>query len=456
VVRLGTQLGPATVWPISAKEPTLLLVGPRAVDFLCLWRRVPTASAVVAEGGAGGRRFTAAGARLVALEDRLARRRLWSSESIDALIPAVTAELARLSSESDRVVVVPYATTENLERAVAAAPGARLVGPSAAHRWWLDSKPAVRAALAERGVPVVPWQTVDLSAASYHDLRRALGPELVVQADRGSTGVGTSFVRNEDDFRRIVQGGAGPRMVSAYAGDCVLNFHLAMAECGVAVLGPSVQLSGLPAIGVPAPIYCGNDFAATAGLPAALIEGSRSVAATVAEWLHHRGYRGLAGLDLVTDGTTSRVLEVNPRLQGSTWLVGEAQGRAGSPATLNQLVFGQPLTGATTPAAGAQLILRRPPAGEPAVRPAVRRVGVYAWRRGGLRFDRPALGLLDCDDHEIFIDGITHLPVDRIQPLAVVGRIASWQPLIQPDGRRLTEFGSAVLAQIHPIKAEAW
>lgn len=374
---------------------------------------------------------------------------------MDDLTAAVADRIRRVEVP---LTVVPYAVTGALGDLLADTP-ARLVGPRPDLRARLDDKQFVRQSLARRGVPAVPSISVDLARVTYAELRERLGPDLVVQAARGSAGFTTTFVGSETDLARVRHppttrspGARGPHLVAAHAGSCVLNMHLAIGASATLVSAASVQLAGLPAYGVPPPVYAGNDFAAAAALPQPLRHQAATIAGGVATWLAELGYRGIAGLDLVTDGTSCQVLEVNPRLQGSTWLLGEAQLRAGQPALLPAMVADQlwPVT-ASPPLSGAQLLLRRPfssAATLPAL-PALRQPGVYRWRRGQLVFDRPAMGLLECGDDEVFVDGLTDLPAACVAEGAVVARIGCWQQLVETDGRRLTALGEAVAAHAY-------
>jgi ATP-grasp domain len=438
---------------VSATNARIVVIGPRVVDFLPLWRvGRPPAVAVVGEHGPEAAALAGGGTSLVALEERLGRRRLWSSALIDELLPLLRDVLAEPSARAAQTTLVPYAASEALEAAASQWPAARIVGPAARLRRLLDEKPRVRAELGRRGVPVVDGAIVDLSSVGFPELRRRFGCPVVVQRPTGSTGIGTHFVGDDRTLARALRDCGSMLLVSPYVGTCTVNVH-ALVQAGTVLVGPpSVQLAGLPAAGVPAPIYCGNDFGAAARLGPELLRQIEETARRAASWLAELGYEGIFGVDVVTDGSSAGLLELNPRLQGSTWLLGEVEHRAGEVPMLVRAVLQDtrdlPTAGRERLAAGggAQLILRAPPCGAhrgPVL--GLPAAGAYTLGDGRLRFLRPARGLADCRVEEIFVGGLASVPRSAVDPLGVVARVASWRRLIEPDGRTLTPFAAAIV-----------
>jgi hypothetical protein len=103
-----------------------------------------------------------------------------------------------------------------------------------------------------------------------------------------------------------------------------------MAE-SVVVGYPSVQLVGLEMLHCEPGVYCGNDYAAAAGLPASTLDEVRQQTERIGGWIASLGYRGLFGLDFVLDPSSSQVyaVDLNARWQGSTALLTQAECRAG-------------------------------------------------------------------------------------------------------------------------------
>jgi hypothetical protein len=437
-------------------DARFVILGPRAVDFLSLWRiNRPPIAAIVAESGPEVEALAQGRTRLLALEDRLGRRRIWSSACINELLPMLHEVFGQLTTEP-WPTLIPYAASEALEHALASRwPTTRVVGPRAALRHLLDQKAVVRAELRRRGVPVVDGVVIDITGVRFAELRRRFGTPVVMQRPVGSSGLGTYFVADDRELARAVTH-CGPRcLVSPFSGSCTVNVHALVGDEATIVAPPSVQLAGLSSAGVAPPIYCGNDFGAVVDLDADLLRRMEAATRQAAAWLGQLGYEGIFGIDFVTDGRTFGLLELNPRLQGSTWLLGEIQHRAGQlpmlPLAMLHGSVHRPSARQlpTVPMGGAQLILRATPTASHGAWPAIASPpGAYTLDSDRLTFVRPVWGLADCSPEEVFVGGLAAVPTWAVDPLAVVARIASWQRLVEADGRTVTPFAAAILRSL--------
>src|SRR5262249_22505908 len=141
--------------------------------------------------------------QITTLEEIIGRRRMWSSADIDGLAARAQTMLTALAAAGGRVVLVPYATSAGLERAVARwAPQSEVLGPTAKLRRRLDNKLTVRTELGHHGVDTVRSVAIDLCSISYLDLVAAFGPQVVIQDNVGSSGVGTHIITNADELDR--------------------------------------------------------------------------------------------------------------------------------------------------------------------------------------------------------------------------------------------------------------
>ncbi|WKU43001.1 ATP-grasp domain-containing protein [Streptomyces sp. VNUA116] len=274
-------------------------------------------------------------------------------------------------------------------------------------------------------------------------LRRRFGSPYVVQQPRGTGGHGTHLVRDEQDLGRIPPG--GPWLVSRCADGVPVNHHGLVGSDGtVCVLPASVQFTDLRDTGVPFGTYAGCDFGAVGMLPAAGRDGARRAVERIGHGLAHVGYRGTFGVDLLVTGDDVLVLEVNCRMQSSTWLLGELELAAGLlPTQLRHVLeqHGHGTAGEYLPeAAGAvQLMLRH--SGPPARVNGVPRSGRYAISGPGDFVRRgEGYGLLECGADEIVL---LHLPrpATVLASGAALARLISRRPLTTPDGRALTARG---------------
>ena len=96
------------------------------------------------------------------------------------------------------------------------------------------------------------------------------------------------------------------------------NINAVVLDETVLLSYPSIQLIGVSECINLRAGYCGNDFSTTVSLPETVIQKIYEQTHKVGNWIRQQGYRGLFGIDFVTDGSTVYPVEINPRFQGST------------------------------------------------------------------------------------------------------------------------------------------
>jgi hypothetical protein len=259
--------------------------------------------------------------------------------------------------------------------------------------------------------------------------------------------------------------------VAPHLGATSLNINAAVFGAAVGVGWPSVQLAGVPGLGAEWGGYCGNDYAATAELEAALVADVQAQTARLGEWLQARGFQGLFGLDFVVESASGRAVAVdlNPRWQGSTALSVQAELDAGrlplaaalfaaqagllGPAEWASLAtgFGAPLRAAQlNPRAPADAPFRvasgaRPGAWSEVTPDDGARTGsaAVAWRGPARRLDElrdDAGWLLTC--------GLPR-PGVSVEPGAWMGRVQSRRAAVSADGAELHPWARSALQHLH-------
>lgn len=198
----------------------------------------------------------------------------------------------------------------------------------------LEDKIEFRMAMDQNGVRTPPWRAVRSWPENVETLRKELGGQLVVQAARGSGGHGTLL----DDCAPGSSGltGAWPEggqaLVSRYVRGVTVNCHGAVLSGQEREVGPvSVQLGECADLRSSFGQYAGSVF--TTGIldGASRSELARAVLLT-GRLLRDDGFNGVFGVDAVVDEWgTVHVLEVNARLQASTWLLASGQPSGGLP-----------------------------------------------------------------------------------------------------------------------------
>lgn len=194
------------------------------------------------------------------------------------------------------------------------------LGLFGAHQFAFEHKPWVETAVADLGLPTIPW--VYVADEEQLDTIKMLdqGP-VVLRMSRTSGGNGFVVVQSREDLVRCWPDAEETFVsVSPFIPDALpLNVGGTVWRDRVTVHYPSVQLIGLPQC-VTRPFgYCGNDFGLARDLDREVLSRIEQSTIRVGHWLRTMGYLGTFGVDyLLERGGTLRFTEVNPRFQGST------------------------------------------------------------------------------------------------------------------------------------------
>ncbi|MFE4975963.1 ATP-grasp domain-containing protein [Kitasatospora sp. NPDC056651] len=400
--------------------------------------------------GAGGSGPGGSGARFRALEPHSMVR---DGTSLGVGVHEVLRRIAAAADDGGggagggwrgrELALLPYTAMKAEWRTALQALGTRLVEPPPMPAMpVLGDKRVQRAWLRSTGA-VTPSDVV-VPVLDHRELRRRFGGRYVVQAPLGSGGKGTHLVAEEDGLHPIRRAGGGPWLVSGYVEGPAVNLHVLVSADGtVRLLRPSVQLTRVEGVGAPFGAYSGCDFAAPALLAPLPLARAGSMARRVGEALAALGYRGLFGADFVLDGDRPVLLELNCRMQGSTWLLGEVESAEGAlPSALRHMLelYGHVTGGeGRTDAAGAvQLVVRH---SGPTVRVAgAPGGGLHRLRDGRLRYRGTGFGLLECGPDDCVLLQLPS-PGMVLHPGVPLARIVARHSLTTPDGTALTEGG---------------
>jgi hypothetical protein len=199
--------------------------------------------------------------------------------------------------------------------------------PQPALTAWLRDKQNVLPALASIGIPILEGAWIQPSSDGFGPLRNRFGLPFVVQTNTSDSGLGTTIVHREADlYAAFARAGSASLWAARFASNLSMNINACVTAQDVFVAYPSVQLTGL-SFGLAAmPRYCGNDYAATKWLPATAVRDLSEQTHRIGVWLLSLGYRGIFGLDFVMDNDGRfHPVDLNPRWQGSTALLAQAQ-----------------------------------------------------------------------------------------------------------------------------------
>ncbi|HCT78382.1 MAG TPA: hypothetical protein DGG94_13495 [Micromonosporaceae bacterium] len=376
----------------------------------------------VLSGDADGR-LADRGTAALSLEALDGVRRRWRFGDVARLADFVPKVLAETPADDRPILLIPPRSSVAWEAAAATWPcQVRLVGGAAESVGRIaEDKIWVRRQLQGIGVPVPDDLVLSPGEIDFGMAQSTLDTPFVLQAPNGAGGQGTYLIEDAGGLAAALaqQPHVDRWLLSRFAGRTTINVAGVVHVDGVQLLPASVQTSGIAELGVGFGAYCGSDFAAPAQLSAEVLSQAYAQAEVVGKWLHGLGHLGLFGADIAVTGDSIAFLEINPRIQGSSWLLSKLQQAQGVSPCLQQHVralLGQPVESTELPIstqAGSHLLVRwSGPAGVVLSVPDLTQV------EGVTVTAMPAAGI-------------------TVLPGAILARLEAGNSLATPDGRGL-------------------
>ena len=393
--------------------------------------------------------------------------RVRTDSSMDELAPFLEESVRRLHENFPESYVLCYQSSRELERLAREYPSVRIMNPAAAITEMLNRKTWVRRQLKKLGVPVIPGSEVFLAPHQFDGLVRRYGLPLVVSLDQSAAGSGVHLVHDQADFRALAEAHRGAAAsVMRFIDGRSLSMAAVRTDNSVLLSEPSLQVIGQPGLTNLSFGWCGNDFSG-AHLDEHDVAQMRMIQTQVGEWLGdlciggHCGFRGIFGIDFVSDGRSIYFTEVNPRFLGTTALMADRQQELGRiPVSFLHMVpflpeisvdeeFAAEYNAETQPLDVAQLCLHNV-AGEDVVVQAAIEPGRYRFGDAGLEFLGPAERLSQTEAYdEIVVSG--EIPMEGTHLLRQsdeICKVYSYEPVLGSDGRTLTPRARKLVAAI--------
>lgn len=442
-------------------------IGQRAIDCIGLDRALPIDAIISCDHGQESPLIELrTGATICSLEKATSLRRPWSNYDIEEAVQySLRSNDLRQRMFVDRVVAIAYRSSPALESVeLATSHKFRIAAAHTSIVQILDDKFTSFHQLAEWGVTLPRGEVCKLTETTFQGLARKYGRHLVIKQRVGASGTGTHFASTQDEFDVLLQRlGETDVLVTEFIDGPSYNIHGVVANStSVVTSAPSVQLTGIPVCTDRASVYCGNDFSAFEMIDQdhAIRQAMRREMERIGAWLASYGYHGIFGVDFI--GTAKHVvaLDVNPRFQGSTSLLTQAEILRGQLPTavlhLLQFVNAESIKSVSAmgshssePIAGAQIILHSLLRGKAVVTRTIR-PGVY-WLSAdlGLTYLRAGLSLEDCHSADEFVItcGIPAVGT-LVEPGASLVKIIARGPVAEPYTSNLAEHASRVATSV--------
>ena len=407
---------------ISAAPPSAEFgfQGLRAADSIIVEECLPLGFLIACDWGLGGEEWDAR-LRYFAVERPLGRRIVWTHRSIvEAYEGPWGVDLKEYLTSGDAPrVVIPYRSTEFLEELSEATGGhISILANPLPLKTRLDDKIAFRQEAERRGIATPPGEILEIGDLS-EGLFAKWGPQVIVNERIGSSGNQTHLLESSGDLMKLKEelreksGPEGLLTACRFLTGPAIGAAASVFRGRPRMSYPSAMITGLAGSSMHRFDYAGSDYGAYRRLPESARKEIERATLSIGEWVAQMGYKGLFGVDFVVHAGKPYVLEVNPRLLGTTQLMTELELRESSfPPTIywhlaellgagNEADEGSPPLEkiGTSSLAGFQLLLRntrpRPVRIGRAVKP-----GVYDMVHGSPRFIRDAARLSELESPE--------------------------------------------------------
>lgn len=383
--------------------------------------------------------------------------RVRTDSSMDELQPFLEESIRRLHENFPESYVLCYQSSRELEQLARAYPSIRIMNPAAAITEVLNRKTWVRQQLKQLGVPVIPGSEVRLAPHQFSTLARRHGLPLVVSLDHSAAGSGVHLVHDRADFEAVATAHRGAAAsVMQYVSGRSLSMAAVRTEEAVLLGEASLQIIGQPSLTNLSFGWCGNDFSGC-HIEEHELDQMRSMQERIGDWLGdlciggHCGFRGIFGVDFISDGKQVYFTEINPRFLGTTALMADRQQELGRipMSFLHMVPFLPDMTveddfvadyNATSAALDVSQLCLHNVAGEDVLVEAAIEPGRYQFDDLGLRFLGPAERLSQTEAYdEIVISG--EIPVEGTHLLRQsdeICKVYTYEPVLGADGRTLT------------------
>jgi hypothetical protein len=168
-------------------------------------------------------------------------------------------------------------------------------------------------------------ETIDFGRLSYWELKKYYD-HFVIQLKSGYAGSSTFFIRNNDDYGKLMDTffheGAGkksfPVKVSKYIHGLPVTVNACVAAQGIYVGKPCYQITGEELCTNNHSTTCGNDWGVLSLSAKASVE-INEIGQKIGQYLRDKGYKGIFGLDFIISDKNDDVylIEINPRFVAS-------------------------------------------------------------------------------------------------------------------------------------------
>lgn len=228
--------------------------------------------------------------------------------------------------QGQEIHIIAYHSTPQLEELAREFPRLHLLNSPYELKEALDEKNYTRAELSKRGVKTVPSLDAVLEREGFDLAESEFGLPFFLQMNVAWSGFGSFMINGREDFDSVLEENGGKEVCyMPFIKGKSLNINAVRTANYNVFNGLSFQIIGEETCISKRFGYCGNDFNLEGKLSEGEREKVRVMLEQIGDWVGGLGYRGLYGVDLLSDGEEVYFTEINPRFQGSTSLFTDQQ-----------------------------------------------------------------------------------------------------------------------------------
>jgi len=401
-------------------------------------------------------------------------RKNWSNEHLkDSLKGSLGRRVFKRWNEYDEPVnLLCYRSINRLEKkSRSLSRGLSIYAVPESLKKYFDNKITLCRKLPRLPLKVIPCIIIQLGKSGFRQIKEEVSAPFVVQLPYGSSGNSTFLIRNEKEFKRISMRHKGK---AATARKYIDGFSINVNGIIVSTVDgpqtfcsfPSVQIVGVPECSSFSTAFCGNDYATASQLDKKLLKQVENTVKSVGSWMADKGYRGIFGMDLVTDNNDLYPVEINPRFQNSTslytilehiqkpgkgslFLLHIAEFLQDSDEVMRDYVRDFPYAGLMEPVKGSQIIVHN--RAVPTIVRGDLTPGIYRMKKGEMEKvseDVSFTGIVG--DDEFLVTCAVPAPFTEIEPDAPICKLQIPGPALDPASRRkLSRPVRSIVANIY-------
>ena len=170
-----------------------------------------------------------------------------------------------------------------------------------------------------------PFKIAAPNECSYELLKNSFPKyeKFIIQEHISSGGKGTYVLTKKNNAQIVAQLNpssiyiVSPYIVNSYP----VNIHLCISSNDVIVFSPSIQIMHNNKNNL---LYCGADYISAKRIPNKILLEIKQVSQKIGFLIKDMGYRGVLGIDFIVEKDHVYFVEINPRFQGSSFLLNKA------------------------------------------------------------------------------------------------------------------------------------